>query len=178
MADGCVYKRKLGGLQFSLNLSIKDKQIIYDFLKDIESDHLPKYYKNDIRLKICNSVFCKNLTKFGIIGNKSRKIYVPKINKKLINHFLRGYFDGDGSVYLHRKNICFNITSASYKIVFYFKRLISKITKSKSKIYCGKNNKFFRISYEGNILCNKIYNYLYKNSNIYLNRKKIIFETF
>ena len=39
-----------------------------------------------------------DLLKLGLIPNKSKRLSLPSIPKKYFSHFIRGYFDGDGSV--------------------------------------------------------------------------------
>lgn len=47
-----------------------------------------------------------DLRKYGFTSNKSYDAYIPidQINNKFINHYIRGFFDGDGSIYLDTKN--------------------------------------------------------------------------
>ena len=43
----------------------------------------------------------KDLEKYGVVNNKTDKVFFPKelMSKELLLHFLRGYWDGDGSIY-------------------------------------------------------------------------------
>jgi hypothetical protein len=80
--------------------------------KDLESNYKIKYYecpsgykKEDnnpfieARLYICNKYFAKNLYEnFGMIPNRENiDLLVNKIPEKLLNHFIRGVIDADGS---------------------------------------------------------------------------------
>ena len=54
-----------------------------------------------------------DLNKHGCIQNKSLVLQFPTISNSLIPHFIRGYFDGDGSVFiLNKKN--YNKTNSIY----------------------------------------------------------------
>ena len=47
-----------------------------------------------------------DLIKQGCVPNKSLILTFPnkyQVPKNLINHFIRGYFDGDGSIYEYSK---------------------------------------------------------------------------
>ncbi len=46
----------------------------------------------------------EDLCKHGCVPNKSLILEFPKtVPSDLIHHFIRGYFDGDGSVFITRK---------------------------------------------------------------------------
>ena len=62
-------------------------------------------YKNQYRLLFFSSYMCMSLVDKGVIQNKSLKITFPNwIDKTLIPHFVRGVFDGDGSICQQIKN--------------------------------------------------------------------------
>lgn len=45
-----------------------------------------------------------DLEKWGCIENKTFKLKFPEfLSEELVPHFIRGYFDGDGSVFIHRQ---------------------------------------------------------------------------
>ena len=41
---------------------------------------------------------CTDLMKLGVVPRKSLIAEMPNINKSLVRHFIRGYFDGDGNI--------------------------------------------------------------------------------
>lgn len=110
------------------------------------------------------------------------------IPKEYLNHFVRGFFDGDGSVSFIEKettpffNFSFVFTSLN------FTKQISEIFESlfniKSVIYThqGKTCMYYtlRFDYSRNrkLKIKEIYNWLYSNSNICLNRKKTKFQNY
>lgn len=49
------------------------------------------------RLVICRKKMCDDLNRWG---RNETFMEIPKIDPELVRHFIRGYFDGDGSVYL------------------------------------------------------------------------------
>lgn len=61
-------------------------------------------YKNQYRLLMFNKHMCESLKNIGMTPNKSLSLDFPNIDPKLYSHFVRGYFDGDGSVYRTIKN--------------------------------------------------------------------------
>jgi len=56
-------------------------------------------YKNQYILCINDPYMSKHLEKLGVVNAKSLKVIFPDyIRMKFINHFVRGYFDGDGCI--------------------------------------------------------------------------------
>ena len=78
LADGCIIrcKNKSDTLKFELN--IKDKYIIEEFAKDIETDREVKDYKYDkkhnAQIQIKSNKISQDLSKYGIVSNKTFKI--------------------------------------------------------------------------------------------------------
>lgn len=48
------------------------------------------------RLVICRKKMCDDLMRWG---RNETFMQIPKIDPELVRHFIRGYFDGDGSIY-------------------------------------------------------------------------------
>ena len=118
------------------------------------------------------------LLRLGVSPYKSLTINFPIIPNEYIRHFIRGCWDGDGSVYREKeaRRLCASFVSGSYYFISgILKELIAaglpeiKIHKhsrrSYSFRYSGKN-------------CIKLYHYLYDNvpREQYLERKFIIFD--
>lgn len=122
-ADGNIYKNRL-----SINLSIKDENHLIQFKKFLVSDcrffYLDKFI-NGKTLKHCqfylNSKKIKNdlENNFKIVPRKTRILEIPLIvDIDLIRHFIRGYFDGDGSISWHKDNNKPRIEFASGSLIF------------------------------------------------------------
>lgn len=90
-----------------ISLQEQDKEILELFNKEIKSNrpllflNLKKYNKNNqncYRLSISSVKISKRLKELGCLQKKSFKIIFPTfLREDLIRHFIRGYFDGDGS---------------------------------------------------------------------------------
>lgn len=114
-ADGSIHKN---GCSLNFECSIKD----YDFMKEIHSTFCPKA-KLSTRTQtvkgkdyiscffsVYNPKVVKQLSGRGITNNKSLVISFPDIPPSLIRHFIRGYFDGDGSIFSAQgKYVCFGL---------------------------------------------------------------------
>lgn len=159
----------------SIGISNKDVHHIRTFFNDTLHSNSKEYINNDCTFFKVHSIKIKNdLSMLGVMPNKTFKLKFPtQLLPKLKRHFIRGLFDADGCVvknsaaieFIATEDILINIQSeldmSNYKI-----RPISK----KSKMTC-----FWVSSRENKI---KIYNYLYKDSTIYLSRKHDILREF
>jgi hypothetical protein len=113
IADGFVFKNPRGSSYFGI--ATTDREIVEKIRFVLGSNHKigVRKYKNP-EWKICyvlqigSKEVVEFIKRFGLIANKSLNINFPKnIPNKFLRHFVRGYFDGDGGVYLKqhwRKN--------------------------------------------------------------------------
>lgn len=173
-ADGYVRDRK-NNAEMRLKLSIKDIEHLGKLKKALNTDSEIKIKECQAILSINQKKFVKNLIDKGCVQAKTQVIKFPLfLREDLKRHFIRGYFDGDGSIKFTDKNSpSFNVVSGSFSFLESFKDEISnKCNIRNPKIYTSSNEQY------GNIFWNSIpdiisiYFYLYKNSNIYLNRKR------
>lgn len=101
MSDGYVSKNKLV-------FGLKDLEILEFIKNETESGHkISEVFKYDKRtnktyqqyvLQICSKKMSESLNKLGIHQSKSFTVNLPKIDKILHPHLIRGLFDGDGYV--------------------------------------------------------------------------------
>lgn len=126
-------------------------------------------------LKIYSKKICTRLTELGCPRAKSFIIKYPEwINPDLNSHFIRGLFDGDGSLNKRQNNNEWKFSLVTTKECG--KKIIQIIQEATGQTlkfrYISKtNNNTYELSTNGNIKVNKIMNYLYNNSIIRLKRK-------
>lgn len=110
--------------------------------------------------------------KLGIIRNKSLLASYPKINESMDRHFIRGLFDGDGSLsYVYQTK---NYRKYMFSIVgseTLMKNIKEKLEFLNIHIGFGKCKSIYRIYISGNKQICKILNWMYEESNISLERK-------
>lgn len=145
--------------------------------------------KRSYSLRIGNRVMYDDLKRLGLSPNKSKTVKFPTtIPNKYLNQFIRGYFDGDGCVYLQitrnknqediprRLRVIF--TSGS-KVFLYILRLKIKrfVGLKQNKIYYSQGA--YQIQYS-TLDSVRLFKFLYKNSpeNVYLKRKFDIFSRY
>lgn len=168
IADGCIYRGSdKWSYRLHINLSIKDLNHLEKFLNDLSADYtieesISKEH-NKIKstkiatVKINSTRLCKDLLSLGISTNKSMNEIFPNIPDHLYRHFIRGYFDGDGSIYNSRRS----------KLEWHFSIVsgLKFLTDLSSKLPVENNIYFKHKSNTGNILYNLVIN---KGSNISL----------
>lgn len=183
-ADGYIRERDSGN-SLEMKLSVKDKHHLELFRKNIESNHVIVDGYNNVKYKggisrshmsslaIYSKQLVKSIKSQGFHSRKTFTIENPKIDNCLVHHFIRGYFDGDGSFRFIEKQT--NESSIACASENFRKFIIDELSKSEIKTnYYGGISIFIQNKKENK----KFYNYIYKNATIYLERKKEIYERF
>ena len=107
-ADGSMIRNKRGA--HFIEFTSTDKSLIILVQQALSSGHsisvrparLPTH-KISYRIQIGSKILFTDLTRLGFTQNKSCTLRFPAfLPAHLLGHFVRGYFDGDGSVYFHR----------------------------------------------------------------------------
>lgn len=144
-----------------------------------------KYNKiyHRVYLNYTNKKDCKYLQTLGFIKRKSaREFKIPKIiNKTLVHHFIRGYFDGDGSICFRKKGKQkgqkrFELVAGHPSILEDIRKILIKVSGARLNVRQQNPHKCWAIETSGTY-CNSLYDYLYQDATIYLERKKILFQS-
>jgi len=177
-ADGCVAK---SGHNICLTLKNNDKHIlekfaefVYNSPNNVICDRVSKQkpYNTYSYLNINSSYMCNILRSHGCVSAKSLVLKYPNnLTEDFYSHFIRGYFDGDGSISIKSK--IFSITSTE-NMCNKIKEILEKNTNSNLQVFKYKN--IFRCVSHGRNNITNILNFLYKGSNIYLNRKYELYK--
>lgn len=171
-ADGCINKTN----NLEIGLAIKDCHHLEKFIQDIEGDlAMLKLTDSKARVFVCSVKLIKDLERCGIEKNKTFSFSsIPKIKDELIPHFLRGYFDGDGSISTNGKNRngskkwALNLI-ATNDFIEEWQQYFEKLGITRVSIQEKGDMRVWNKAGINQITI--ILNHLYKNSNIYLSRK-------
>lgn len=101
-SDGNVFKSCRG---FGIHLSKNDIEILESIRRVMKSNHPIAVYKSSVNFRVSNKRLTNALIKYGCIPKKSLVLELPKVPFKYLNHFVRGYFDGDGSIHFNKPNV-------------------------------------------------------------------------
>jgi len=128
--------------------------------------------KNMVVLAIYNKEISDHLHELGLMPNKTFKLVFPRwLGKDMHRHFIRGYFDGDGCItiqYKYSNRGVFRILG-TYRMMSSFSKIIHR--------QCGVNatmksrGEIFELRVAGNIQILRVFKWMYKDSNIYMDRK-------
>lgn len=151
--------------------------------------------KNSWVLNICSKQIGNNLKEiFNIDNTKSYLDFkLPFMENDLYRHFIRGYFDADGTVYYDRKYLKWNICSITNTILLEIQNILTEsninsnlnceIREGKkillpqgNFIYNSKNMYRLRVGKNKNLY--KLFDFLYKDATIFLERKHSIFKQY
>ena len=187
-ADGTVFKNKRGA--FFLEITSTDVEIIKKIRKIMNSDHKigirePKKagWKRSYRLQIGSKEMVNDLMRFGVIQNKSLVVSFPKVPDKFLRHFIRGYFDGDGGVYIKKYNrkdrpssswvFSTRFTSGSRK---FLEGLWNSLRGTLSGGFIYKKNRCFDLAFSTNDSL-ALFKFMYNSqSSLFLRRKYRTFQ--
>ena len=200
-ADGCIYmhnyfrnNKKYSVKTFTIGNT--DKQIMDDIssllnvtycINNPKNKNHKKYYVIQIK---CNKFFDFCYLLVGTM-DKTNSTSLPNIPPKYLRHFIRGFFDGDGSIFIkkyksrHGKqitNLCssFAASKESWLALNELKIMLMKLifTGNKNivmqKCIVGSGSKLVYNQYDTMLLCE----WIYKDATIFMKRKKKIWDDF
>lgn len=182
-ADGCITDHEM-----KIALSSVDIDILYKIKEAMHSEVLIRNYETTCSLNnkqsnvsvfsIASQYMVKSLRALGYDKDKTTTCKFPSISNKMYIHFIRGYFDGDGSMtkYVtngytkYSLNICgtesFLLTLKSFIEENYNFNFNSKLTKR-----FNTDNCCYSLNMSGKHNCMQFLSLLYDDSSIYLDRK-------
>jgi hypothetical protein len=184
-ADGYIRERKFGN-SLELKLSVKDDDHLKLFRSCLNSNHKIVYGINKTHnngkpsfshmghLAIYSSELVNYIKSHGFHSRKTFTISKPNLTGDLMRHFIRGYFDGDGSFSFNCKTKTnkSQIVSASEE---FQKFIIDELSLNGIKINLYSE---IKLQIQNKVENLKFYHYIYGNAKIYLNRKKEKYEEF
>lgn len=182
--DGSIVKDKNNKRQDSITLELieTDVEILNQFKKQVNSNSSLSYKKRKNRkngtytLSFRSNQMSSDLSKYGIVPNKTYVTkHLPQLPEEFVIPFIRGFIDGDGSLYCSYGRWHCSITSYSETILDELQQIISrKIGKNNTlKIYNAGKIGTHRLTY-GSQDTLKIIEVFYKGNNISLDRKNKI----
>lgn len=192
MADGYVSKNQIG-----LRLKESDKNLVEQIKNYFSEEIKLQKYKNTYSFVISSTLACENIQKLGVYCHKTYKeTNIPTMDNSLLLHFIRGYFDGDGTVFKCKNGkytfLRCNICSPTVSILSEIKKVLElynincKINKEnrKGKLYHVPNGKpesisncdMYRLYINSREDIKRFFDLIYKDAEIFLKRKFDIFD--
>lgn len=188
-ADGNIIKTKRNTCFTALYTA--DYDLIHSIRELIKSNHKIAWRGKEnggaYSLQIGSKELYGDLCKLGLTPNKSRRMKLPKIPKKYIGDYVRGYFDGDGNVWSgyvnkNRKtptlvlNAAFTCASHSFLNSLHLMLVLNGVLGG--GINGIKNKQCYRLQYS-TLDALKLYRIMYnRQCKLFLVRKRLVFEKF
>ena len=176
----------------SMALQEDDKDILEKIRLDMKSERVLEFidyshkhdfgykYKNQYRLLLFSTHVCQSLKFLGMVPNKSLVLEFPDIDPKFYPHFIRGYFDGDGSFCPHYSKTgnfqpLITFTSTNNFCIKLQEILINELGIAGGNIYDAScHNGITKVlSISGAIQTKKILDWIYTDTDMCLERKYI-----
>ena len=193
-ADGYMTHNKRGAHFWSIQIT--DGELLNKIKSVIQAEHVisirkppNKKHKTIYRLQIGSREMCEDLNRLGFKERKTKSLAVPNIPQKYFSDFIRGYFDGDGNVwvgYVHKDRarqlfvIRTVFTSCSGGFLKTLKVKLENLGIAGGIIRLEGN--YCRLTYSvvGSL---KLYKFMYNlddkvASGLYLERKKRVFQKY
>lgn len=175
-ADGYIS----GKYDFGIELKASDANHLRKFNKAIQGNFEVSYRDKTLKgynkthkmslLRIYSKYFVDSLIIKGVTHRKSKTIVFPDLQNSLVRHFVRGYFDGDGSISIDERSqqLRCNFTSGSKVFLSKIKEILDLY-----KISCSLDNdrEIFRIAIYGKTSTKKFLDYMYSDATVLLDRK-------
>ena len=191
-ADGYITVNKRGG-QFWC-IQITDKKLLESIKRSIQAEHKISVRlrhgkeKTLYRLQIGSIEMCDDLRRLGFMERKTKNLAIKYVPTEYFSDFVRGYFDGDGNVwmgYIHKDRIKQLLairvvfTSCSEKFLDNLKDQLEASGIGNGVLNKEKGN-YYRLVYSihGSL---KLYDFMYNRkvqNCLYLERKKKVFEKY
>lgn len=170
-ADGYVYQHKNS---IKISLSDVDTGFLELIEKELNANFPIRHYETKDGYHVCEVVFTSHqikmqLFKYGIVPKKTYSFTFPYIlNEKYYIDFIRGYFDGDGSVSTAGRALRWQLCSYNKEFLISVLDILEKYNIPKVNIY--KRNNLYYFQYSTNST-KQLFNILYYDNCLCLPRK-------
>lgn len=180
-ADGYIVnnENRYGEDGFGITLAKDSEDSIQKFKQSINATN-PILYDNSksvgqeqVKL-ICRSQKTVNdLIDKGVVKQKSLILKPPtKVPEELIRHFIRGFFDGDGSLIKYQHKNCKSISfEINFTTTYEMAKWLQNIFQIGNVFPEKRREETWYYSVGGNQQVLKICHYMYNDASIWMNRK-------
>lgn len=171
-ADGHVWKNRP---YLTIGISKKDRYVLEYIVKNVSPDTKIRPTRNNIQINIYSKQIHKDLSTLGIKNNKTKNLNIDfNIPDEFFGDYLRGFFDGDGCIWVHKKPrqkdyYYANIVCMSEKFIDYIKNRLIFGKKYKRKTRNG--NDYFELKFN-QIECIKLFDIMYYDKNCFKLQRK------
>jgi len=185
-ADGCHYEKRYSLL---VGLACKDEDHLNKLSKFFSLTR-PLYKRTDkaghchVLLTATDMHMSRSLTLLGVMSAKTFKLTFPtpkQVPDHLIHHFVRGYFDGDGSIWSsarnlgHKPSTCVSLVGTE-AFIQRISDISLQVTGSAGSINTRHPQRKHNIrswALSGNTVVGRLIDWMYRDATVFLDRKEI-----
>lgn len=167
-ADGCVYTRaRKGAMQLTVCLQDGDASHLSRFCSAIGSRKRPLVYpeKRRCELRHSSDLMCGDLIVHGCTPRKTRSVRFPSLAPALVGHFVRGYFDGDGSASVVGRRLFLE-----WKGTYNFLRSLRRHLQVRKQL--SRRTGVWQLQVGARPTCQRIVDWMYDDATVWLPRKR------
>lgn len=181
-ADGNINKAQS---TLRINLQARDNFHLSKLNKCIDGNFNVRIYDEKhgdktypmCQILVYSTKIARDLMDKGVVPHKSNIITFPELRNDLVRHFIRGYFDGDGSICerKHKKrqsDLSCSFTSGSIEFLKSLRAILFS-NDIKSYLVEDKRGEKYSLSLAGLQNPDIFLHYLYDDSTVYLDRKYV-----
>lgn len=170
-ADGCV-RMHVNSPRLEMCLAPKDADHLRLLRTALRSTHKVTAAKTSCRFAICSRRLFDGLGKHGVHPRKTLTYRWPdSLSPELLRHFVRGYFDGDGSFSMTTRNqVVASVVGTEQFLMGLRSYLIRTLGFPENRLRWQTAAP--RLSYGGNKQMVRFAHLLYDDATVYLNRKR------
>ena len=188
ISDGNVFKDNTGRqASISITLDLKDEYMLEKFKEVLQANTSVGHDGRGCgQIAVRSNIMAEDLAKYGVVPRKSYNTYLPLLSKEMMPHLIRGIFDGDGSImakpnpsndghnrFLHSISFC-----GTHQLMEDISNYILENLGIKTAVYDYKDRNLSELKIQNIDNIAKFGYWIYRNSTIFLNRKKDIFNDF
>lgn len=188
-ADGYIVNKSqtYGEDAFGITLHANDIKTLQDFKKSIKATNpiidVSRDGRNLRRILLTSQQTVNDLISHGCVKQKSLTLKPPiNIPENLIHHFIRGFFDGDGSIFWNKSafekhdtwitpSYSISITSTKEMIEWIIEITGTGILKKEKR-----GEKTWYLTQSGNKKVKAFCDFIYKDATIYMDRKYELYK--
>ncbi len=189
-ADGSISVTKRGGYYFSFHSA--DEGLLLKIRESMGSNHKVSKRNsrsgNVFRLQIGSKEMVEDLYVLKLKETKTKRMEFPNLPQKYLADFIRGYFDGDGNVwmgFMHKERkiqtmtLQVAFTSASKEFLIDLHKILKSLGIEGGSIFGIKNKNCSRLLFSTRDSL-KLHKIMYNKTceAFCLERKKIVFERY
>lgn len=187
ITDGNVHPILNKSTNCNITLSNNDEYLLQTWLQLVESNRqIAHDGRGCAQAVVMSDKMAADLSKYGIVPNKTLNTYLPSLESDMMPHLIRGLIDGDGSIeakwytpkdgrkrFKHRISLCGTHQLCQQASDFLTTELQLRV---QQPIYDYQNKNLSEISFTNYEDIKKVGDYIYKDAENYMLRKKEKFD--